>query len=84
MTVTYISVDLPNVSTEFLSEVLGPFRINETHRALVYNLKDDVYFLSLSTVPNIQVMEIDIELACDTQDDFIQSVKEHKLLKLLG
>lgn len=82
MTVTYISVDLPNVSTEFLSEVLGPFRVSKPHRALMYSLKDDVYFLS--TVPNRQVQEIDIELACDTQDEFIQSIKEQKLLKLLG
>lgn len=81
MTIKYISIDIPNVSKEFISTVLSHYKITKYNRSLVYYVENDIYFLS--SIPNESVEGDTIQLACDTQEEFIQKIQEYKLLKLL-
>lgn len=82
MTIQYISIDISSVPKEFISTVISHYKTAKYNRSLVYYVKDDIYFLS--SIPNESVEEATIQLACDTQEEFIQKVQEYKLLKLLG
>lgn len=82
MTIRYISIDIHKVSKEFLSEKININNLTKAIHALVYGTEDDIYFLS--SLSSEQMASVDIEFICNTQEEFIQKINEHKLLKLLG
>lgn len=82
MTIRYISIDIHKVSKKFLSEKININNLTKAIHALVYGTEDDIYFLS--SLSSEQMTSVDIEFICNTQEEFIQKINEHKLLKLLG
>lgn len=81
MTIEFISIDTHRVSKEFLSEKIDINKLTKNTRAIVYAIEDDIYFLS--TIPTVHLIGNNRELICNTKEEFIQKVREHKLLKLL-
>lgn len=81
MTIEFISIDTHRVSKEFLSEKIDINKLTKNTRAIVYGIEDDIYFLS--TIPTVHLIGSNRELICNTKEEFIQKVREHKLLKLL-
>ena len=79
MSVKYISINIHSLSSEYLSKVLNNYELELNDVTLVYNIKDDRYFVSKSP-PQVWSEEF----ICIKQDEFIQTVEQYRLLKLLN
>ena len=81
MTIRYISIDIHKVSKEFLSEKININNLTKAIHALVYGTEDDIYFLS--SLSSEQMASVDIEFICNTQEEFIETIEQYKLMRML-
>lgn len=77
MTYDYITIDIKAVTNEYLAKVRPDYEIEPKARSLLYKISDDIYYISLYST------DIWNELTCKTQEEFINTVAEHKLEKIL-
>ena len=78
MTIKFISIFISELSTEYIAKVLNNYKLKPADVVLVYNVDDDSYFISRAP-PQVW----SVEVICSKQDEFIQTIEQHKLLKLL-
>ena len=78
MTIKFISIFISELSSEYITKVLNNYKLKPADVVLVYNVDDDSYFIS-----RISPQVWGVEVICSKQDEFIQVVEQHKLLKLL-
>ena len=79
MSVKYVTVSIYELDTKYLAKVVDTYKASIRNRTLVYSIKHNTYFTS-STPPHTWYENV----ICHTQDEFMQTVEQHKLLKLLG
>lgn len=79
MSVKYITVSIYELDTKYLAKVVDGYEPSIEDRALIYSIKRDVYFTS-STPPQKWYEDV----VCHTQDEFIQTIEQYNLLKLLN
>lgn len=77
MTYDYITIDIEAVTNEYLAKVRADYEINPRDRSLLYKISDDIYYTSLYPTDVWQ------ELTCKTQEEFINTVVEHRLERIL-
>ena len=77
MTYDYITIDIKAVTNEYLAKVRSDYEINTKDRTLLYKISDDRYFISLYTTETWD------EFTCKTQEEFINTIAQHKLESLL-
>ena len=73
----YITIDIKAVTNEHLEKVHPNYGIGPKNRSLIYRLKDDTYYIS--NYPT----EVWAELTCKTQEEFIETIEQHKLMRML-
>ena len=77
MTYDYITIDIKAVTNEYLAKVRPDYEIEPKDKSLLYRLEDDIYYISLFPPEEWQ------ELICETQEEFINAIAQHKLESLL-
>ena len=77
MTYDYITIDIKAVTNEYLAKVRPDYEIEPKVRSLLYKISDDIYYISLYPP------EVWKELTCETQEEFINTVAQHKLERIL-
>ena len=77
MTYDYITIDIKAVTNEYLAKVCPEYGIEPKARSLLYKISDDIYYISLYPTDVWQ------ELICETQEEFINIVVEHRLERIL-
>ena len=77
MTYDYITIDIKAVTNEYLAKVSPIYGKHPKDRSLIYRLEDDNYHTSLYPP------EVWKELICETQEEFINTIAQHKLERLL-
>lgn len=77
MTYDYITIDIKAVTNEYLAKVCPEYGIEPKARLLLYKISDDIYYISLYPP------EVWKELICKTQEEFINTVAQHKLERIL-
>lgn len=78
MTIRFITILVYRLSSEYIAKVTNNHKLEPTDIALVYDVDNDDYFISRAP-PQVW----SVEVICSKQDEFIQVVEQHKLLKLL-
>ena len=77
MKFNYITVDIMNVTDEYVAKVRPDYEIHKKDRTLLYKISDDIYYISLYST---QIWD---ELTCKTQEEFEQRVSEAELERIL-
>ena len=77
MTYDYITIDIKAVTNEYLAKVRPDYEIEPKARSLLYKLEDSNYYISMYPTDVWQ------ELICETQEEFINTVAQHKLERIL-
>ena len=77
MTYDYITIDIKAVTNEYLAKVRPDYEIEPKARSLLYKISDDIYYISMYPT------DVWNELTCETQEEFINTVAQHKLEKIL-
>ena len=77
MIYNYIVIDIKAVTNEYLTKVCPEYGIEPKDRSLIYSLKDGNYYHS--SYPT----DVWNELTCETQEEFINTVAQHKLERIL-
>lgn len=73
----YITIDIKAVTNEYLAKVRPDYEIEPKARSLLYKISDDIYYISLYPP------EVWEELTCKTQEEFIETIEQYKLMRLL-
>lgn len=79
MSIRYISIPVSEISSEYLAKVLNNYKLEPNDGSLVYVIEDDRYFMSRSP-PQVWAAE----LIRTNQNEFIKTIEQYKLLKLLN
>ena len=77
MTYDYITIDIKAVTNEYLAKVRPDYEIEPKARSLLYKISDDIYYISLYPT------DVWNELTCETQEEFIDTIAQHKLERIL-
>lgn len=77
MTYDYITIDIKAVTNEYLVKVRPDYEIEPKARSLLYKISDDIYYISLYPT------DVWNELTCETQEEFIDTIAQHKLERIL-
>ena len=73
----YITIDIKAVTNEYLVKIRPDYEIEPKARSLLYKISDDIYYISLYPT------DVWNELTCKTQEEFINTVAQHKLERIL-
>ena len=73
----YIAIDIRAVTNKYLAKVRPDYEIHKKDRTLLYKISDDIYYISLYST---QIWDA---LTCETQEEFINTVAQHKLERIL-
>ena len=73
----YIAIDIKAVTNDYLVKVRPDYEMHKRHLTLLYKISHDVYYISLYST---QVWDA---LICETQEEFINIVAQHKLGNIL-
>lgn len=79
MSIKYISINIYSLSSDYIAKVLNNYELEPNDITLVYDIVNDRYFVAKSP-PQVWSEEF----ICIKQDEFIQTVEQYKLLKLLN
>lgn len=77
MTYDYITIDIKAVTNEYLAKVRPDYEIEPKARSLLYKISDDIYYISMYPT------DVWNELTCETQEEFIDTIAQHKLERIL-
>ena len=77
MTYDYITIDIKAVTNEYLAKVRPDYEIEPKDKSLIYRLEDGNYYTSGYPTAVWQ------ELICETQEEFINTIAQHKLERIL-
>ena len=77
MTVRYITIPYHLVRQKYPIQ-LGEIRVNKSNQSLVYDLNTDKYTLRGSPMYSTNTV-----LICTSEEDFIQTIEQHKLIGIL-
>lgn len=84
MTYDYILINIKAVTNEYLAKVYLECGIHKKDLTLVYKISDDKYYTSLFSTQIWDELTCKTqELVCETQEEFINTVAQHKLERLL-
>ena len=77
MTYDYITIDIRAVTNEYLAKILPNYGEHLEDKSLIYRLEDGNYYTSGYPTAVWQ------ELICETQEEFINTIAQHKLERIL-
>ena len=77
MTYDYITIDIKAVTNEYLAKVRPEYGIEPKAHSLLYKISNDIYYTSFYP-PTVWK-----ELICETQEEFINTIAQHKLERIL-
>ena len=77
MTFDYITIDIKAVTNEYLAKVRPNYGKHPKDKSLIYRLEDGNYYTS------IYPTDVWDELTCKTQEEFIDTVAQYKLERIL-
>ena len=77
MKLKYITIDVTALTDEFIAKLLYGYEVEPEDRTLVYKLSNDDYFISTYTTEQWE------HLTCKTQEEFIETIEQYKLMRLL-
>ena len=77
MKLKYITIDIRAVTDEFVAKVILNYEIEPEDRSLIYKLSNGDYFISTYTTEQWE------HLTCKTQEQFIETIEQHKLMRML-
>lgn len=77
MKLKYITIDVTALTDEFIAKLLYGYEVEPEDRTLVYKLSNDDYFISTYTTEQWE------HLTCKTQEQFIETIEQHKLMRML-
>lgn len=77
MKLKYITIDVRAVTDEFIAKLLYGYEVEPEDCTLVYKLSNGDYFISTYTTEQWE------HLTCKTQEQFIETIEQHKLMRML-
>ena len=73
----YIAVDIKAVTNDYLVKIRPDYEMHKRHLTLLYKISLDAYYISLYST------KVWDALICETQEEFINTVAQHKLERIL-
>ena len=77
MKLKYITIDVMALTDEFIAKVIPNYEIGPGDRTLIYKLSNGDYLISTYTTEQWG------HLTCKTQEEFIETIEQYKLLRML-
>ena len=77
MIYNYIVIDIKAVTNKYLAKIRPDYEIEPKDKSLIYGLEEGNYYTS------VYPPDVWQELICETQEEFINTIAQHKLERIL-